>query len=98
MPTGVSKGTLYITLHPKNALIAWLTDQLWPPAPLGGFVGPGPSGSPGGSGARCHCTHVGDGVSVELGDGFQPLQVRNQLVVALHVNNGLSRRGETEKG
>lgn len=68
------------------------------PSTTGGFVGPGPSGSPAGSGARCHCTHVGDGVSVELGDGFQPLQGRNQLVVALHVNNGLSRRGETEKG
>lgn len=36
-------------------------------------------------------TYMGDGVSVEFGHGFQPLQVSNQFVVTFHVNNTLVR-------
>lgn len=34
-------------------------------------------------------TYMGDGVSVEFGDGFQPFQVRDQFVVTFHLNSGL---------
>lgn len=34
-------------------------------------------------------TYVGDGVSVELRDGFNPFQLCDQLVVTLHLHNSL---------